>query len=118
MTKGSSVKRKAHRATPRAWDSSCDASSTLADPSLAISRKCVKSHYALSASPLSQADMPCSPALRLYSAFSDFVQRTWICSVARSLAGNFGRPLPRFGAFMWLIMAYTNNPCNPSLGMI
>jgi hypothetical protein len=75
-------------------------------------------HQASSANFFSQVDMPLGFALRLYSAFSDFVQRTWICSVARSLAGNFGRPLPRFGAFMWLIMAYTNNPCNPSLGMI
>ncbi len=62
----------------------------------------------LSASPLSHAEMLAFPVSRFafwrYDAFSAFVQRTWICSVARSLAGSGGRPLPRFGAFMGLIM--------------
>jgi hypothetical protein len=69
---------------------------------------------ASSASFFSQVEMPLGLALRLYSAFSAFVQRTWICSVALSLAGKVGRPLPRLSAFMALIMGYTNNPCNPS----
>jgi hypothetical protein len=73
---------------------------------------------ASSASFFSQVEMPLGFALRRYSAFSAFVQRTWICSVARSLAGRDGRPLPRLGTFMGLIMGYTNIPCNPSLGMI
>ena len=79
--------------------------------------------YGLSALPLSQADMLAFPvsrfAFRRYSAFSAAVQRTWICSVARSLAGRGGLPLPRFGlSIMGRIMTYTNNACNPSLGMI
>jgi hypothetical protein len=77
-----------------------------------------RNDYALSARSFSHAEMPLAPAFRLYVAFSDFVQRTWICSVARSLAGNGGRPLPLFGVFMAVIMGYTNNPCNPSLGMV
>lgn len=59
---------------------------------------------ALSASPLSQADSPSEPALRVYRPFSAFVQRIWICSVARSFGGRGGLPLPRFGAFMAVIM--------------
>jgi hypothetical protein len=51
--------------------------------------------YSLSASPLSHAERPLGLALRRYSDFSAFVQRTWICSVARSLAGKGG--LPRLG---------------------
>jgi hypothetical protein len=70
--------------------------------------------YALSASSFSQVETPLGLAFRLYSAFSALVQRTWICSVARSLAGRDGLPLPRFGSFMAVIMGYTNNPCNPS----
>lgn len=76
-----------------------------------------RTYQASSASFLSQADMPLGLAFRLYSAFSAFVQRTWICSVARSLAGKVG--LPRFLVVVIArIIAYTNNPCNPSLGMI
>lgn len=55
-----------------------------------------------SAKPFSHADSPLRPAARLYAAFSAFVQRTWICSVARSLAGKGGLPL--LGAFMAAIM--------------
>lgn len=54
--------------------------------------------YSLSASPLSQAEMPRAPAFFRYDAFSALVQRTWICSVARSLAGKGG--LPRLGLSM------------------
>jgi hypothetical protein len=75
-------------------------------------------HQALSARSLSQALMPFGLAFRLYDAFSAAVQRKWTCAPAFSLAGKGGRPLPRLGAFMGRIMAYTNNPCNPSLGMI
>lgn len=57
---------------------------------------------ALSARDFSHADSPLRPAARLYAAFSALVQRTWICSVARSLAGRGGRP--RFGAFMDVIL--------------
>ena len=74
-------------------------------------------NQASSASFLSQALIPLSPALRLYDAFSAAVQRKWTCLVARSLAGLGGAPL-RFLAVMWRIMRYTNNPCNLSLGMI
>ena len=58
--------------------------------------------------------MPFSPAFLRYPAFSAFVQRTWICSVARSLAGRGGRPLPRFGAFMADIMPTQIIVDNPS----
>ena len=73
-------------------------------------------HYALSASSFSHAEMPLGLALRLYDAFSCAVQRKCTCAVARSLAGMGGLPL--FGAFMDGLYAYTNNPCNTSLGMI
>lgn len=72
-------------------------------------------HQALSASPLSQAEMPFGFAFRLYDAFSIAVQRKCTCSVPRSLAGRGG--LPRLFGVMAVIMGYTNNPCNPSLGM-
>jgi hypothetical protein len=75
-------------------------------------------YEASSASFFSQVEMPLGLAFRRYSAFSAFVQRTWICSVARSFAGRDGLPLPRLGVFMGRLYAYTNNPCNPSLGMI
>jgi hypothetical protein len=71
---------------------------------------------ASSASFLSQADMPLAPAFRLYDAFSAAVQRKCTCLVPRSLAGKGGLPLRL--AFMGLIMVYTENPCNHSLGMI
>ena len=67
---------------------------------------------------ISQALIPFGLALRLYDAFSCAVQRKCTCSVARSLAGRDGRPLPRLAVVMAGLYAYTNNPCNPSLVMI
>ena len=60
--------------------------------------------YALSARSFSQVETPLGLAFRLYSAFSALVQRTWICSVARSLGGRGGRPLPRVGLSMSVIV--------------
>lgn len=68
--------------------------------------------YALSASSLSHAEIHLGLAFLRYDAFSAAVQRKWTCAVAFSLAGRGG--LPRFGLSMGRIMAYTNNPCNPS----
>ncbi len=70
--------------------------------------------YCLSARSFSQALIPLGFALRLYDAFSAAVQRKCTCSVARSLAGRGGLPLPCFGAVMGGLYAYTNNPCKPS----
>ena len=56
--------------------------------------------YALSASSLSHAESPLGLALRTYDDFSVAVQRKCTCLVARSLSGNGGRPLPRFGLSM------------------
>lgn len=44
--------------------------------------------------------MPLGFAFRLYDAFSAAVQRKCTCSVAFSLAGKGGLPLPRFGLSM------------------
>jgi hypothetical protein len=71
---------------------------------------------ASSASFFSHADMPFTPAFRLYDAFSAAVQRKCTCLVPRSLAGKGGLPLRL--AFMAGIMVYTNSSCNPSLSMI
>ena len=69
-----------------------------------------------SASALSHADRLtlALSAARWYVDFSSGVTRRWICSVAGFLTG--GLPLGRF--VMGQIIAYTNNPCKPSLGMI
>ena len=56
---------------------------------------CVAVAQALSASPLSHAERPSFPAFFRYAAFSAFVQRIWICSLARSLADMGGLPLGR-----------------------
>lgn len=75
-----------------------------------------RNDYALSASPFSQAEMPCAPAFLRYEAFSAAVQRKCTCLVPLSLAGKGGLPLRL--AFMGRIMVYTKSSCNPSLGMI
>lgn len=71
---------------------------------------------ALSASSLSQAEMPFGFAFRLYSAFSAAVQRKCTCLVLRSLAGKGGLPLRV--AFIDWIMVYTQSPCKPSYPVI
>jgi hypothetical protein len=58
--------------------------------------------YALSASSLSQADMPFAPAFLRYMAFSVAVQRKCTCLVPLSLAGKGG--LPRFLGVMGRII--------------
>jgi hypothetical protein len=71
---------------------------------------------ASSASFLSHAEMPFSPAFFRYDAFSAAVQRKCTCRVARSLAGSLGRPL--LAVVMGDILSHKNSSCNPSLGMI
>jgi hypothetical protein len=69
-------------------------------PVMPLSSPAAAAPYALSASSLSQAEMPLSPAFLRYEAFSAAVQRKSTRSEALALAGRGGRPLPRFGAFM------------------
>jgi hypothetical protein len=54
--------------------------------------------YSRSANPLSQAEIPSTPAFFLYLAFSWGVTRTWICCVAGFFIG--GLPLGRLGLSM------------------
>ena len=66
---------------------------------------------ALSAMPLIHADMPRFPALRRYVDFSTGVQRSSTLSEAGFLMGG----LPRFGAFMGLIMPVQKRVDKPLL---
>lgn len=72
----------------------------------------------LSASSFSQAEIPFGLAFLRYDAFSAAVQRKCTCSDALSLGGFLGAPRLRLVLSIHRIMGYTNNPCNPSLGML
>jgi hypothetical protein len=65
---------------------------------------------ASSASFFSLADMPLSPAFRLYDAFSAAVQRKSTLADALSLAGKGGLPPFRFGLSMAGKCTHENNP--------